>query len=146
MNAAVTKRTEVRLLAALLAVGAAGACAGENLFTNPGVGASTPQVEITAPVASATVVQGASLSVAANATAQAGGANVEYKGINADGTAAFVTQTGSLNGLVSLELGATLAAAPTQVTGSAKIIVRVTDQSGGVGADTVSVTITATNE
>lgn len=146
MTVAATKRTEVRLLATLLAAGAAGACAGENLFTNPGVGSSAPQVEITAPAAGAQIVQGASVSVAANATAQAGGANVEYRGINADGTAAFVSQSASLNGLVSLELSATLASAPTQATGSAKIIVRVTDQSGGVGADTVSVTISATNE
>ena len=63
-----------------------------------------------------------------------------------DGTAAYLTQSASLNGLVSLSLNATLAPIAGQDEGAARIIVTVTDQTGQVGADTVNITITTTNE
>lgn len=147
MIRAVTKRTDVRLMTALVAAGAMAACAGENLFGLAGVGASGPQVEITAPTAGATVAAGSSLTVAANATAQAGGANVEYRGVySADQTPAYTPQSASLDALVSVSLNTQLLAVVGQEPGTVLVIVRVTDQAGEVGADTVSVTVTTTNE
>ena len=148
MILAVTKTSAgARPLAALVAALAMTACAGENLFTAVGVGDNEPEVEITEPAEGATVETGASLAVSATALAQVGGASVQYKGIYEDDlTAAYATQTAALNGLVSLSLNATVVPSPGQTEGSAKIIVTVTDQTGGVGADTVTVTIVTANE
>lgn len=146
MTFAAMKSTPVRLVVAILATAAVAGCAGENLFSVAGVGASGPEVGITSPTEAAEVTAGSPLPVAADAVAQAGAANVEYKGVYDDGTAAYLTQSASLNGLVSLSLNATLAPVAGQDEGAARIIVTVTDQTGQVGADTVNITITTTNE
>ncbi|MDX1494194.1 MAG: hypothetical protein R3253_09055 [Longimicrobiales bacterium] len=137
------KATDLRALAALAAVGVLGACAGENLFTVPGTGSGgSPTVEITAPTAGATFSVGAPVSVAANGTAQAGGATAEFKGVySADGATAYTPQSVSISGLVNVALSAELVAAPGQAAGTAVIIVTLTDQAGNRGADSVTVTI-----
>lgn len=144
MIRALMKGTDLRALTALAAVGVFGACAGENLFSVAGTGAGgAPTVEITAPTAGAEFAVGAPVSVAANGTAQSGGANAEFKGVYAaDGAAAYTAQTVSVSGLVNVALTAELSAAPGQTAGTAVIIVTLTDQAGNTGADSVSVTIT----
>lgn len=127
-------------LGAMVATG----CAGENLFGLPGsVGdqSGAPVVEITAPAEGAGVVLGDSVLVSAEVTAANGGGAIVYRGSYADGTDAFVPEFGNMNGVAASTLTNYLRAAGGQTAGSAYIVVEVTGLGGGLGKDSVQITL-----
>lgn len=142
MRPAVRKGTHVRTLCVAAATAVLAACAGENLFTGPLAGASGPDVEITSPTSGQQFPVGNSVTVEATATSQSGAAVAEFEGVyEADGTAAFGTESQSLDGLVNVSLTQELLAVAGQIPGTVVIIVSVTDQQGETGADSVTVTL-----
>ena len=117
-------------------------CAGENLFSvTAGVSELGPQVLITAPGEGFTISVGDSILVLADVTAAEGAVTAEYSGDYTSGEAAYTAQTASLGGVTFVRLTKYLRAVDAQVAGAVYIVVEVTDQSGGVGKDSVKVTI-----
>lgn len=138
-------RRRVRTVLILLAgSGLLAACAGENLFTGLGtsVEVTAPAVDITTPTEGFNKALGDSLRVEANVNAPNGAASVRYSATyEADGTAAYTSETVGLDGSMSVTLSETLAAVAGQIAGTALVVVEVTDQAGESGADTVTVVI-----
>lgn len=139
MNRAKTALT-VCASAAILA-----ACAGENLFSlAASVGEPGPEVEITAPTSGLEKAIGDSILVQASVNAPSGASSVVYSGIySVSGDPAYTSEDQNLSGLVTVSLSNYLRASPTQVTGTALVIVSVTDQAGETAADSVTVNVVA---
>lgn len=133
-----------RASALALVVGAVvlSACAGENLFTGLATsGELGPTVEITAPTEGFTIALGDSILVTASANAPNGGAGVVFRGTYTDGSAAYAERTANMNGVQAATLTSYLQPAPGQVAGTPYVVVEVTGVGGGVGRDSVRVTI-----
>lgn len=134
-----------RPLTALMAALAISACAGENLFTVAGIGEPTT-VTIVEPSDGASVRRGDNLTVVAEFNVQSGLADIEYKVIHPESDAlAFQTEEGAVTANITVELEALLVPAVTQELGAALVIVTAIEAAGET-ADTVSITVTATNE
>lgn len=118
-------------------------CTGENLFTGPATGGGSllgPTVDITAPAANTVVAIGDSVQVTARVTSASGVNQVTFSGVNASGGAAFVSQVITVSNASDTTISRFLKQSGT-VTGGASIIVQAKDVTGGLGADTVAVTI-----
>ena len=130
-----------RLAAAFLAVLAVGACAGENLFTGVSISDQKPQVQITAPAASAAVAAGDSVQVTADITGTRGISQVKFTGVlDAGGAAAFPEQIVSLPNPPDTTISRFMRRSGA-TSGAAKIIVEATDILGDKGADTVAIVL-----
>ena len=117
-------------------------CSGENLFSlSASVGELGPDVAMTSPGEGSTIAPGDSISVAADVTSSSGVSSVAYRGTYVSGTAAYVAETETLAGETTVTLSNFLLAADGQVAGQVYIVVEATDQVGGVGKDSVKVTI-----
>lgn len=120
------------------------ACTGENIFplsvSSGGGSLGPPEVQITAPAASAALTLGDSVQVTASVTAENGVGQVTFLGTFDAGASAYVQQVVPLSGQADTTLSRFLQPAGT-VTGAARIIVQATDLLGNQGADTVSVTV-----
>lgn len=118
-------------------------CDGENLFSvAAAVSELGPEVLITAPGEGFTISVGDSILVLADVTASEGAVAAEYTG-NYSGTEdpAYTSETESLGGATFVRLNNRLRAIDGQVAGTVYIVVQVTDQAGGIGKDSVKVTI-----
>ena len=144
MQASRRSRSE-RSLALTVLAGAVllSACAGENLFSlSAAVGAAGPTVTITAPTEGFTLAAGASVQVQASASAPDGIASAKFSGVfKESGETAFVEKIEEFQNVSVVNLDKTLESADGEGTGSAFIIVEVTDQFGAVKADSVTVTV-----
>jgi hypothetical protein len=119
------------------------ACAGENLFSlTAGAGAAGATVDITAPGEGFTVALGDSVLVLTDVTAPDRATLVTYRGTHPDtGDDAYIGQTETLGNVPAATLQTYLKAADTQVSGSAYVVVEVTDALGQTGIDSVKVSI-----
>lgn len=138
------RRVPARVGAAIFAAAVVGACAGENLFTGPSLGAAGllgPQVEITAPLPNVTVAAGDSVQVTANIASQDGITEVSFTGtLDAGGPAPFTPIVVPLAAVTDTTMSRYLKRSGT-TGGGAKIIVTAKDVSGDTGADTISVSL-----
>ena len=132
------------LLGVLVGAVALGACRGENLFTVTGVVSGTePRVVLTAPGPGFSTFPGDSVLILAEVTAQEGVALIDYSGEYTDsiGGPAYVPETERGTGATFVSVTNYLAAIVGQEPGNAYIRVRVTDQAGQIGADSVKILI-----
>jgi hypothetical protein len=140
------RRTRLRLgVAGVLALAAAVACTGENIFPlsvakSGGGGLEAPTVEISTPAANAALTQGDSVQVTAAIMSTNALSTVTFSGSFTGGTAAYIQQVVSATGATDTTLSRFLQPSGTQ-TGNARVIVKATDVLGNSGADTVQVTI-----
>jgi hypothetical protein len=117
-----------------------GACAGENLFTGIASGDQGPQVEITAPVAGASVATNDSVQVTANVIGTRGISQVKFSGALDAGGAAFADQIVTLANPSDTTMSRFMRRTGA-TNGNAKIIVEATDALGDKGADTVAIVL-----
>jgi hypothetical protein len=135
------RSTGPRLAAALLAVVALPACAGENLFQGLATSDQGPRVEITAPTEGAAVPAGDSVQVSADITGNRGISQVKFTGtFTSGGGAALIEQTVTLANPPDTSLSRFMRRSGA-TTGGVSIIVEATDALGDKGADTVAVTL-----
>lgn len=145
MSTARDRRPGVATFMALVAAGVMmSACAGENLFSLAATGgAGGPDVEITSPTENFTIAIGDSIRIQANVNVPNGGGPVLYRGTYSGTTQdAYTSETANLNGLVVATLDNRLRAVTGQTAGSVYLVVEVTGLGGGIGKDSVKVTIT----
>lgn len=118
-------------------------CAGENLFSlAASVAEAAVEVSITTPGEGATIAPGDSISIAANLIAATGLSSVTFRGnYTPGGELAYTTETGTLAGETSLNVTNFLLAVGGQTAGSVYIVVEASDLIGGMGKDSVKVTI-----
>jgi hypothetical protein len=128
----------------MLATVIAAACAGENLFTGPGIGGGGllgPQVDITAPQPNITIPVGDSVNVTATLVSSEGITEVSFTGtLVAGGAAPFTPVVVPLTAVTDTTMSRYLKRSGT-TAGAARIIVTAKDVSGDTGADTISVNL-----
>ena len=101
-----------------------------------------PQVVMTAPSEGFTISIGDSILVTADITSSGGIATVDFRGNYAGASdPAFVAESQTGGGVEFLSVTNRLRAAVGQVAGEAYVVVQATDLSGGIGVDSVKVTI-----
>jgi hypothetical protein len=135
--------TRLRLAIALVAVAAAPACTGDNLFTGLGArsGLLGPEVQITAPQPNVAIAVGDSVQVTANVSSPDGVTAVKFTGAFAGGGTAFTEiLVSNLPAPNDTTLTRVMKQAGT-TTGGVSIVVEASDALGNKGADTVAVII-----
>jgi len=140
------RRVPARLGGAILvALVAAAACSGENLFTGPATGRQPgllgPSVNITGPAGPVIVAPGDSLNVTAAVASDEGVTEVSFtSSLDAGGPAPFTPIVIPLAAVTDTTISRFMVRSGT-TPGAAKIIVTARDITGKTGADTVSVTL-----
>lgn len=137
------RRAASRFAGTVLAATVVAACAGENLFTGPGIGGTLlgPQVDITAPQPNITIAPNDSVNVTAALTSSDGITEVSFTGtLVAGGTAPFTPVVVPLTAVTDTTLSRYLKRSGA-TGGAAWIIVTAKNASGDTGADTISVNL-----
>lgn len=137
------RRVVSRVGVAILAAALVAACAGENLFTGPGLGSGAllgPEVNITAPVPPVNIAPGDSVNVIATIISDEGVTEVSFTGTLEGGAAPFTPIVVSLAAVADTTMSRYLKRSGA-TAGAAKIIVTAKEVDGDTGADTISVTL-----